>query len=79
MSEPWFKPDGILRFRPITRSGRIVLVITYLMVVVFGLGGFFLTDADSTGWWTTGAIAFAAFVIGHAIVLWKMDWGYGGR
>jgi hypothetical protein len=56
-----------------------VLAITYLMMIAFGLGGFFLTEANSTGWWVTGAIAFAAFVIGHAIVLWKMDWGYGRR
>jgi hypothetical protein len=25
------------------------------------------------------ALGFAAFVIGHVVVLWKMDWGYGRR
>jgi hypothetical protein len=79
MSEPWFQPDGLLRFRPLVWQGRAVLAATWITVIVFGLGGFFLTEAETPGWWVTGAIAFGAFLVGHAVVLWKMDWGYGRR
>ncbi|GAA4712949.1 hypothetical protein GCM10023325_05770 [Sphingomonas lutea] len=79
MPEPWFRPDGILRFRPITWQGKIVLAVTYLTMISFGIGGLFLTDSDSAAWWITAALAFSAFVAGHAVVLWKMDWDYGRR
>lgn len=78
-SDPWFKPDGIFRFRPLTWQGRVVLAVTWLMMIAFGLIGFFCTEAESLSWWIAGAIAFGAFLVGHAVVLWKMDWGYERR
>jgi small-conductance mechanosensitive channel len=79
MSEPWFEPSGILRYRPRNRHGWFVLIITWLVAIGLGLRGFFYTEDESAAWWITGAIAFGAFMVGHAIILWKMDWRYRRR
>jgi len=55
------------------------MAATWIIVIASGVGGFFLTEPESAAWWITGTIAFGAFLAGHAIVLWKMDWGYGRR
>jgi hypothetical protein len=79
MNEPWFRPNGILSYRALTWQGRAVRTATYLaMAISFGVAVFF-TEADTVAWWVTGALGFAAFLIGHAVVLWKMDWGYSRR
>jgi hypothetical protein len=77
MSDPWFQPHGFLKYRPLNWKGRTVLAATWVVVAAFGLGGFFLTEAESPAWWITGVIAFSAFLVGHAVVLWKMDGGFG--
>ena len=79
MSEPWFEPNGVLNFRSLTWQGRVVRTVTYVGMIVFGGFGFFFTEPETTGWWASGVLAFASFLVGHAIVLWKMDWGYGQR
>ena len=78
MSEPWFQPAGILNYRSLTWQGRAVRASTYLAMALSVVVGFFM-EPESTGWWVTGALGFGAFLIGHAVVLWKMDWGYGRR
>jgi len=78
MAEPWFRPNGILNYRSLTWQGRAVRAVTYLtMALAFGAG--FFAEPESPSWWLTGALGFVAFVIGHATVLWKMDWGYDRR
>jgi hypothetical protein len=39
----------------------------------------FVSEAETTRWWVAAALGFAAFVVGHAIVLWKMDWEHSRR
>lgn len=78
MSEPWFQPNGILNYRSLTWQGRAVRAATY-SATALALTVSFFTEPESTSWWVTGALGFAAFLVGHAIVLWKMDWGYGRR
>lgn len=78
MSEPWFQPNGVLNYRPLTWQGRVVRVVTYsAMALALAVG--FVTEAETTRWWVAAALGFAAFVVGHAIVLWKMDWEHSRR
>jgi hypothetical protein len=79
MTEPWFQPNGILNYRSLTWQGRVVRAATYLAMALSLAVGFFFTEPESMGWWATGALGFTAFLIGHAVVLWKMDWGYRRR
>jgi hypothetical protein len=79
MGEPWFQPNGILNYRSLTWQGRTVRAATYLAMALSVVVGFFFTEPESIGWWVTGALGCAAFLIGHAVVLWKMDWGYDRR
>jgi hypothetical protein len=79
MPKPWFQPKGLLNYRSLTWQGRAVVATTWLIVLFFGSWSFFYTEPESTAWWVTAAVAFVAFLIGHSIVLWKMDWGYGRR
>jgi len=76
MTEPWFAPNGLLNFRSLTWQGRVVRTATYLGMVLFGGFGFFFSEPETTGWWVSAALAFACFLAGHIIVLWKMDWRY---
>jgi hypothetical protein len=78
MSEPWFKPNGLLNYRSLTWQGRAFRAATYLTMALAVGAGFFM-EPETTGWWATGALAFTAFLVGHAVVLWKMDWRYDGR
>lgn len=78
MSEPWFQPNGVLNYRSLTWQGRTVRTVTYSAMALSLVVGSF-TEAETVSWWVTGALGFAAFLIGHAIVLWKMDWGYSHR
>jgi hypothetical protein len=74
MSEPWFRPNGVLRYRPLTWQGRVLMAATWLPVI-----GFVVFAREESVAWIAGGIAFAIFFVGHAVVLWKMDWGYGRR
>ena len=78
MNEPWFEPSGILQFRSITRQGRLLMIATHLCMVL-GLGIAFFMEPGSVGWWIGGVFGMLSFFVGYAIILWKMDWGYGGR
>ena len=78
MTEPWCQPNGVLNYRSLTWQGRAVRGSTYLLMALSLVVSFF-TEPRSIGWWVAGALGFGAFVIGHAVVLWKMDWGYGRR
>ena len=75
MAEPWFARTGILNYRSLTWQGALVRTVTYsLMVLSIAVG--FSSRPESPRWWISGFLGFGAFLIGHAIVLWKMDWGY---
>ena len=77
MSEPWFQPNGILNYRSLTWQGRAVRASTYMAMALAFVVAFVAEPA--VAWWVTAAVGFGAFLIGHAVVLWKMDWGYGRR
>ena len=79
MSEPWFRPNGLLSYRPLTWQGRGVIALTWLVFIPLGVLNFFYAEAESASWWVTAAAAFFAFLVGHGVILWKMDWGYGQR
>jgi len=79
MSEPWFRPNGLLKYRSLTWQGRAVSTATYLAMILSGAWGFFFTEPETTAWWASGALGLAFFIGGHAIILWKMDWGYDRR
>ena len=79
MSEPWFEPKRPFSFRSLTWQGRAVITATYVVMTLAIIWGFFFADPETAAWWISGAVGLLAFVIGHTIVLWKMDWGYGRR
>ena len=73
MSEPWFRPNGVLNYRTPVRIATLVAMAT-------AVGwGFLFTEPEAPAWWASGALGLLFFVVGHVIVLWKMDWGYGRR
>ena len=78
MSEPWFQPKGILRYRSITWQGRAVMwAIGSAMGLAFVVS--FFVELESSIGRAIAAFGLVSFLIGHAIVLWKMDWGYDRR
>ena len=54
------------------------MIATHLCMVL-GLGIAFFMEPGSVGWWIGGVFGMLSFFVGYAIILWKMDWGYGGR
>ncbi len=66
---------GILNYKSLTWQGRVVRSVTYSMMAISIAAGF-SAEPESRRWWASAAIGFGAFLISHAIVLWKMDWGY---
>ena len=77
MNEPWFRPNGVLNYRSLTWQGRAVRTATLVAMAAAVGWGLFFTEPETPAWWTSGALGLLSFVVGHAIVLWKMDWGYG--
>ena len=79
MSEPGFERNGILNYRSLTWQGRAVRAATYFATLSFMGFAVLFTEPDSTAWSVMGFLGVLSFFIGHAVVLWKMDWGYGRR
>jgi len=78
MGERWFQSLGIVKYRSLTSRARALSAAANLGMVFFVVGCFFFTSTESNGWWWTGMLGFAAAVIGHGLISWKMDWGDDG-
>ena len=78
MSKPWFARKGSFRFRALTPQGRAVMAVTYTGMILCASQAIF-TDPESPAWWIGGFLGLLIFVVGHAVILWKMDWNYTRR
>ena len=79
MGQPWFQRHGTFNFRPLQWQGRALQTVTYAVMALSVGFGFFFTEPESAAWWLSGAIGLLSFFVGHAIILWKMDWRFGRR
>jgi len=79
MSGPWFCRYAGFGYRPITLQGRLVVAMMALIAIPCGFAWVSYADTRPLFASVAGALAVMAAVVGHAIVLWKMDWGFGRR
>ena len=79
MSEPWFRPYAWFSYRPITWQGRALLAGMAAITIPLGLVWLFNADTRPLLAWTAGGLAAVAALIGHAIIVWKMERDYGRR
>ena len=79
ISGPWFRRFGGFGYRPTSWQGRAVIAAMAVVAIPSGVAWLSLADSRPTLASTAGAAAVLAALIGHVLVLWKMDWGYRRR
>jgi hypothetical protein len=74
--EPWFRRWAWFSYKPITWQGRATLIamVAVALPSAFGAG---LAKENSPSFWLFSGVFIAAALIGHSIVLWKMERHYG--
>jgi hypothetical protein len=73
MSEPWFRRYAGFGYRPITWQGRAVITAMLGVFLPAGLAWLYYADTRPTLALAAIALAVSAAVIGHAVVVWKID------
>lgn len=74
--EPWFRRWGGFSYLPVRWQGWAVIGLMAAVVIPFG--SLFLALIDSHPWlaWGCGLVGIAAAIIGHVVVVWKLDRRY---
>jgi hypothetical protein len=73
---PWFRRWAWFSYKPITWQGRATFAVM-VAVALPSAFGVVLSKEDSPSFWIFSAIFVAAGIVGHCIVLWKMERHYG--
>ena len=76
MAGTWFRRYARFSYLPTTWQGSATIGVMGLVAIPAGITWLSLADTRPTVASLAGAIAVAAALAGHAIVLWKMDWNY---
>ena len=77
MSEPWFRPYAGFSYRPTTWQGRFVIGLMVVVGIPAGIAWLLFIDTRPGLASALGTVGALAALVGHAVVLWKMDLGYG--
>jgi hypothetical protein len=76
MSTPWFRRYAAFSYRPTTWQGRSVIAGMAVIAIPSGIAWLSYADTHPAFAFTAGVAALLSALIGHAVVLWKMDWNY---
>ena len=79
MSEPWFRRYGGFGYQPTTWQGRAVVAGMAIVAIPSGIASLSIADTRPALAFAAGTTALLAALVGHILVIWKMDWGYGRR
>jgi membrane associated rhomboid family serine protease len=75
MNEPWFRRFAGFSYKPIRREG--VLVLLAMAAVVIPCGVIFVVVRDRPlVEWSAAVIGVIAGIIGHAVIVWKLERDY---
>lgn len=76
MEEPWFRRDLMIGYVPIRWQGWAVVLAMVTLFVPFGVMFVLLADSNPVTGWLCGAVAAIVGIIGHAVVVWKLERRY---
>jgi hypothetical protein len=76
MDGPWFRRYAGFGYKRTTWQGPVVIALMGAAFVSCGALWISLVETRPTLAWIIGGFGFVAAVVGHAVVLWKMDWDY---
>jgi hypothetical protein len=77
MDGPWFRKHPWFLYLPIRREGVAVILAMIAVTVPSGLIFGFYVDREPVLGWSAAIVGAAAFFVGHAVVVWKLEQNYG--
>jgi|KBSSwiStaDraftv2_1062776.scaffolds.fasta_scaffold1915022_2 hypothetical protein len=79
MSDPWFRPYARISYQPATWQGWAVIAAMAAVAGPLGIVSVFIAESRPVLSWTLGVLAVLAVLVGHGVVVWKMDRDYRRR
>ena len=79
MSTPWFRPYARFSYRPVTAEGRAVIAAMVIFSVPLGIASLAYAESHQLVSWVLGCAAVVVALVGHAVVVWKMEREYRSR